>query len=78
MRKIRKNTQLTLTNPKGAGRPAKTDKGIVVDHRNSADIKKIIGKSIFLSNLRQELKSILDQGVVTIKLLRRDQYLRQY
>lgn len=28
MRKIRKNTQLSLINPKGAGRPAKNDKGI--------------------------------------------------
>ncbi|MFA6237832.1 MAG: transposase [Bacteriovorax sp.] len=50
----------------------------VVDHRNSADIKKIIRKSVFLSRLKDELKVILDPGAVTTKLLTRAQYLHPY
>lgn len=66
MKKIRKNTQLSLTNPKRAGRPPKNDKGI----RHIERPKFYRSRSLHLTIKVRENKA----DIQTKKILRKLQY----
>ena len=62
--KIRKNTQLTLTNPKGAGRRPIHDKSL--RHRKRAELNyKLFYKGTLV--LDRELMELLEKGRIYFK-----------
>lgn len=64
MKKIRKNTQLSLTNPKRAGRPSKNDKGI----RHKERPKFFRTRSLHLTIKVRENKADIQNKKVLMKL----------